>query len=283
MPACPVCQSPSPSEAWQYNEYQVLACPNCDLQFVYPMLGANADFYTERYQTTIAAMRADDIHPGFRFTVRKIKSVAQNYLEPSRRRAIDIGCGPGYLLSELTKLGFDALGIDFNPDVVRVAQEHFHVKAHVGDVAELIRINARFDLALLIHVLEHVPDPAHLLRDISLVLERGGILLIDLPNRERFAFNRSIQKGTFFWGEYPPHHITFWSVKALSAALELAGYTVLECVPRPLGEEGQIKIFLKNRLKLPDQLAESLALPLRAMGRRAGLQGETIYAIARRN
>jgi len=283
MPACPVCESGEPTESWRYRDYLILQCPDCDLQFSHPMQGAPVEYYQEHYVETIAAHLANDIHPGFRYTVNKIKYVTQYYLSPDQRRAIDVGCGPGYLLSELKQLRFDCLGIDFNPSVVQIAKEHFHVNAKVGQVEDLITLNLHFDLALLIHVLEHVEDPAGLLRSIRQIMNPGGILFIDLPNRDRFVINRSLQSGDLCWGEYPPHHLTFWSMSSLSKTLELAGYSVLECHPRPFGEEGQINIFLTNRLKLPACPPISLlADGLRRVGRMLGLQGETLYAVARR-
>jgi 2-polyprenyl-3-methyl-5-hydroxy-6-metoxy-1,4-benzoquinol methylase len=248
------------------------------------MQSAPVEYYQDHYSDgAMEHTAAGNIHPGFRYTLKKIEHSVQLYLTPAQRRAIDVGCGTGYLLSELKKSGFDGLGIDFNPDLVRFARAHFHVNAEVTRVEDLMALNSRFDLALLIHVLEHVEDPVGLLKNIRQLLDPGGILFIDLPNLTRFAINRSIRKGGFFWGEYPPHHLTFWSRASLSKALEAAGYSVLECHPRPFGEEGQVELFLCHRLHLKvNRLVSLLAKPMRRAGRSFGLQGETLFAIARR-
>ena len=281
MPACPICQSES-KPAWQYQVYAIFECTHCALQFVFPMQGAPANYYQEHYTNVVKATQTDDIHPGFQYTVNKIHSVVRQCLKPNQRRAIDVGCGPGYLLSELSRMGFECLGIDFNPDVVRVAQEHFHVNAQVGRLEDLIAVHSQFDMALLVHVLEHAEDPLNLLRNIRQVLAPNGILLIDLPNRNRFAIMRSLSRGDFFWGEYPPHHLTFWSTASLTYALKSAGLAVLECHSRPFNQENQAGLFLSHRFHLPPSIATPVGRVFAAAGRVVGLQGETIYAIARR-
>src|SRR5713226_529277 len=114
MPVCPICQAPSAPLAWRYERYEIFGCPQCQLQFVHPMASAPLDYYRERYGETMETTLKDEIHPGFRYIVNQLERAIQKYLAPHQRRAIDVGCGPGYMLFELTRMGFNALGIDFN-------------------------------------------------------------------------------------------------------------------------------------------------------------------------
>jgi len=280
---CPVCKSTSPTHSWSYKEYNIYQCHSCGLEFIYPMTEAPVDFYQENYGETIKATLVDNIHPGFRFILRKVVESSQKYLNSNQRSAIDVGCGPGYMLAQLKKLGFDEYGIDFNPDVIKVATEHFHVKAEVAKIQDLVAVNKHFDIALLIHVLEHVEDPIGLLKDIHQLLTPNSILFIESPNATRFSLIHSLKKGTLVnKHEYPPQHLTFWSPSSLYKTLELAGYQVLECNALPFGEHDQIKFFLTHRFKLPDNLVVSyLSKIIRTIGRALRLQGETLYAIAR--
>ncbi|MBI5566771.1 MAG: class I SAM-dependent methyltransferase, partial [Chloroflexi bacterium] len=241
------------------------------------------EYYHSHYDEVIASAQTGQVHAGYRFVIDKLREVTRRYLQSDQRRAIDIGCGPGYILAQVAQWGFDCLGIDFNPDVVRVANEHFKIPARVARVEDLLAINAQYELALLIHVLEHVEDPAGLLKNVRQLLRPAGVLFIDLPNRNRFALRRSLSNGNFPAGDYPPHHITFWSTTALAQALKLAGYEVLQCAARPLGGEGQVADFLRHRLKLPNnRLTLGLSQVTVTLLRFLKLQGETIYAVARR-
>ena len=282
MPTCPVCQCKSPAKAWQHKEYTIFECPDCDLQFVHPMRATPLEYYQANYQDYVPATY-EDIHPGFQFMINKIREVTQRYLLPHQRRVIDVGCGPGILLVDLQKNGFECLGIDFNPVLVRAANEQFHVPARVARLEELTTLGSRFDLALLSHVLEHVEDPVGLLKNIREILNPGGVLVIETPNRNWYSPSHSLEKGTLWWFYYPPHHLTFVSIAALDRMLRLTGYSVLECIPRPFDDMNRVQTFLGKRLKLPEGRLFSLGVrTIRWIGRLAGLQGGTLHAVARR-
>jgi 2-polyprenyl-3-methyl-5-hydroxy-6-metoxy-1,4-benzoquinol methylase len=246
------------------------------------MATGSLDYYQDNYQDYVPPSY-DDIHPGYQFTINKIREVAQQYLSPHQRRVVDVGCGPGILLVDLQRNGFNCLGIDFNPNLVRAANEQFKVPAKVGRVEDLAAMGQRFDLALLSHVLEHVDNPVALLRNIRDILDPGGIVIIELPNRQWYSPSHSLEKGTLWWFYYPPHHVTFWSIAALVKVLSVSGYSIIECIPRPFDDMNRIETFLSKRLKLArGPLFSAAVRTIRATGRLAGLQGGTLHAVARR-
>lgn len=283
MPICPVCKSESARKSWRYKELLIFECLDCDLQFVYPMQAAPLEYYQANCKGVVSVASYDSIHPGYQFTIKKIREVTRCHLSPDQRRVIDVACGPGFLLIDLQRDGFDCLGIDFNPDVVRVANERFQVPAKVARVEDLTALDKRFDLALLVHVLEHVEDPLGLLKNIRQILNPAGVLVVEVPNRKWFSLSHSLGKGTCSEGDYPPHHITFWSLTALTRALELSGYSVLECIPRLFDDMNRIETFLRKRLCLTEgYLLSSSVQLLRWAGWLARLQGGTLHAVARR-
>ena len=259
----------------------IVACRSCDLEFADPFVAAPLDYYQATYINFVAPSY-EEIHPGYHFTIRKIRQ-AVAHLAPGANRVIDVGCGAGYLLVDLQRRGFECLGIDFNPDLVRVANERFGVPARVDDVRNLAAIGARFDVALLSHVLEHVDDPIGLLRHIRQIMNPGGFLVIEIPNRNSYSVGQSLRKGTCAGGDYPPHHITFWSTTSFRRALERAGFSVVECIPRPFEDMDRIDRFVTGRLGLSKGPVYSLASSiLRMVGCAARLEGSTLHAIAQR-
>jgi 2-polyprenyl-3-methyl-5-hydroxy-6-metoxy-1,4-benzoquinol methylase len=282
LPCCPVCQHAPARAAWKYGAYQIFECPQCAAQFVHPMEAARVDYYQARYANVGSDLLSGHIHPGFKNTAEKIKTIVARYLTIDQRHVIDIGCGPGFYLSQLKPLGFEELGIDFNPDIVRFAKEQMNVNAMVGRVEDVINMPTRFDLALLTHVLEHVEDPIGLLHSILQILTPRGVLFVEVPNRRRFTMSRSLEKGQFIEGEYPPHHLTFWSKQSLSNALKQAKYEVLECQPEPFAGEGQVELFLAHRLKTPrGPMLSFVSSSMRRAGQVLQLGGDTLQAIAR--
>jgi SAM-dependent methyltransferase len=70
-------------------------------------------------------------------------------------------------------------------------------------------------------VLEHMPEPAEVLGRAKRLLRPGGLLAITLPNALR----------PLPWGrdalDYPPHHFTRWTPRALRGFLERQGFAIV--------------------------------------------------------
>jgi 2-polyprenyl-3-methyl-5-hydroxy-6-metoxy-1,4-benzoquinol methylase len=101
------------------------------------------------------------------------------------QRVLDIGCGLGDLLQWLDERGFDVRGLEPNEQAARLACER-GLDVSTVSVNELVTQpgggSAPFDAVVLLHVLEHVPNPAEMLREIHSLLEPGGLLFIWVPN-----------------------------------------------------------------------------------------------------
>lgn len=65
-------------------------------------------------------------------------------------RILDAGCGTGRVATKLTALGHDVVGVDADPDMIRVAEERDDVTRFVhADLAELSLTSQTFDIVLL--------------------------------------------------------------------------------------------------------------------------------------
>ncbi|MBI4887716.1 MAG: class I SAM-dependent methyltransferase [Acidobacteria bacterium] len=253
------------------------------MEFSVPFEAGSLDYYIEQYADDYAVPRAyEDIDLGYRFTIQKIAEAAAR-LRPDQRRVLDVGCGRGYLLVDLQRRGFECLGIDFHERLVRFAVEQYGVPARVERLENLLALGESYDLVILSHVLEHVDDPAGLLRNVFAVLNPGGLLVVELPNRNWFSLGYSLRRGNMGWNYYPPDHITFWSLQALRAALQGARFDVLECVARPFDDLDRVGVFVRTRLRLSSgPLFHASIWTLKALGRLFGLEGNTLNALARK-
>ncbi|MDF0494650.1 methyltransferase domain-containing protein [Bradyrhizobium yuanmingense] len=123
-------------------------------------------------------------------------SAAQNYYTRSRReirpllpvrasRILEVGPGAGFTLAWLKSIypAATTFGVELNQELEAELKEHADV-AMIGDIDALIsRVGSKFDLILLLDILEHVPDPTRTLQAItrSLLMD-GGRVLVSVPN-----------------------------------------------------------------------------------------------------
>jgi 2-polyprenyl-6-hydroxyphenyl methylase/3-demethylubiquinone-9 3-methyltransferase len=110
-------------------------------------------------------------------------------------RTLDIGCGGGILTDSLARKGASALGIDLSTKALKVAQLHA-MEAQTANVAyreisaEALALEApgQFDLVTCMEMLEHVPDPASIVRACSTLVKPGGWVFFSTLNRNATSF-----------------------------------------------------------------------------------------------
>lgn len=109
-------------------------------------------------------------------------------IDPAGARALDIGCGGGFLAEEFARLGCLVTGIDPSAPTVAVAARHaaqqgLTITYCTARGERLPFPNAAFDFAYCCDVLEHVRDRDRVIAEAARVLAPGGIFLYDTINR----------------------------------------------------------------------------------------------------
>jgi 2-polyprenyl-6-hydroxyphenyl methylase/3-demethylubiquinone-9 3-methyltransferase len=101
----------------------------------------------------------------------------------------DIGCGGGILAESMAKKGADVTGIDLSEKALKVADLHSlesgvrvrYEKISAEDLAA--REPARYDVVTCMEMLEHVPDPASIVRACATLVKPGGQVFFSTINR----------------------------------------------------------------------------------------------------
>ena len=110
-------------------------------------------------------------------------------------RVVDVGCGGGILADAMARKGAAVLGIDLASKALKVAQLHA-LEAQTQGV-EYREISAEalaaehpgsFDMVTCMEMLEHVPDPASVVRACSTLVKPGGHVFFSTINRNAKAF-----------------------------------------------------------------------------------------------
>jgi SAM-dependent methyltransferase len=117
---------------------------------------------------------------------------AQAGLRPAR--TLEIGCGDGALLCELHERGFGGRlsGLEISDAAVAIARERPQIDSvERYDGEHLPGAAGSEDLGVLSHVLEHVPDPASLLREAARVC---GAVLVEVPLEANLSARRAAKR-----------------------------------------------------------------------------------------
>ncbi|MEY4755629.1 MAG: bifunctional 2-polyprenyl-6-hydroxyphenol methylase/3-demethylubiquinol 3-O-methyltransferase UbiG [Pseudomonadota bacterium] len=119
-----------------------------------------------------------------------------NAIAPLAGKAVvDVGCGGGILSDAMARAGAAVTGIDLAAKALRVAQLHA-LEADTPRVqyreisAEALAVEqpGQFDLVTCMEMLEHVPDPASVVRACASLVKPGGWVFFSTINRNPKSF-----------------------------------------------------------------------------------------------
>lgn len=119
---------------------------------------------------------------------KSLSWVATNFLtQQGVKRVLDVGCGPGWLVRDLNKRGFQALGCDPSPEAIKMARKINEAGRSVlkASATSLPFKDGVFDAVLGISMIEHLTknEAKKFLTEAYRVLKRDGWLFLVTPNR----------------------------------------------------------------------------------------------------
>jgi len=126
------------------------------------------------------------------------------------RDCLDVGCGAGLLTEALARAGARVVGIDLNEPALDVARMHRQESAlpaidYRCTSADSLAVSQpeSFDVVTCLEVIEHVPDPAALVRACSQLARPGGHVVFSTINRSPLAFALAIVGAEYLLGLVP--------------------------------------------------------------------------------
>jgi SAM-dependent methyltransferase len=142
-------------------------------------------------------------------------------------RVLDIGCGPGALIFELSTLGYDAHGVDSSASARELGA---HLEAHAASMTLRDELDeswkGTFDLLLSFEVIEHIEDDVGAMREWREYLKPGGRMILSTPAHPE-RWNAADE-----WAG----HVRRYERGDLIQSVERAGFDVerIECYGFPL-------------------------------------------------
>ncbi len=149
---------------------------------------------------------------------------------PSARTFLDVGCGEGWALDYFQRQGWDVLGLDFSSFSLEQFHPGLRGRLRAGDLydglQDLIAEGHQFDVLWLDNVLEHVLDPAELLRRCRALTRPGGVLMVDVPNDFSPLQQHLLAAGHIdrpFWVALPDH-LSYFGAEGLRNLATATGW-----------------------------------------------------------
>jgi SAM-dependent methyltransferase len=243
----------------EFMRMRLVDCPGCDLVYANPMPSPEA--LAQAYDEA-AFDSAEEARYAARSYAEQLAGIAAGL--PDRDGALDIGTGEGAFLAELLRLGFtNVAGVEPSSAPIAAAPPEIAKLIEHGVFTPEIRPPASLSLVTCFQTIEHVPDPAELVRGAAVLLKPGGVMAIVCHNR-RAPLNRAL-------GLRSPivdiEHMQLFSPRSVGELLRRAGLRDVEC--RPIRNRYPVRYWARLA-PLPErgQAIVSSALERSGIGRR---------------
>jgi 2-polyprenyl-6-hydroxyphenyl methylase/3-demethylubiquinone-9 3-methyltransferase len=154
-------------------------------------------------------------------------------------KVLDVGCGGGILAESMALKGAHVKGIDLAEKALKVAQLHSLESGVSVDYEEIAtealaaREPGQYDLVTCMEMLEHVPDPASIVRACSKLVRPGGTVVFSTINRNLKSFLFAIVGAEYVLRLLPRgthEYAKFIKPSELAEAARSAGLSLIEMV-----------------------------------------------------
>lgn len=219
---CPVCKTShistwSRAHDYEYfsvpGEYQYYHCEDCLTIFIHPLpVDQLNQIYPSNYYSFVSSSKnlvarikewMDNIH---------FKKILK-HIQGDQLHILDVGGGTGWLLSNLKKteprISFTQV-VDINEEAGEIARKDGH--AYFEGTIEKFQTDKKFNLILMLNLVEHVADPLALMEKAAELLALGGIILVKTPNTD--SWDARLYRNTYWGGLHCPRHWIIFSEKS---------------------------------------------------------------------
>ncbi|HET7696961.1 MAG TPA: methyltransferase domain-containing protein [Vicinamibacterales bacterium] len=229
---CPVCGSPdrrvvfrqefaAVEQATPITGYDVAVCERCGAAYADGIPGQAAfdRYYREMSKYEYAQRGGEESE----YDARRLAVIADVVAPrlPSRdARVLDVGCASGRLLANLRERGFpNVTGLDPSPACAATAARLYSIPVRTTTLAGIAASGERFDVVIMVGVLEHLRDLESAFAQVRALLEPSGLFYVEVPDVTAFADwpNAPYQ-------DFSTEHINFFSPVSLRNLMRRHGF-----------------------------------------------------------
>ena len=231
---CLVCGSNHWKKVYEIKRWDILQCLNCNFAKIDPFLdeGNRSEFYSQEN----IQKRSKKKRSAIRLFFHNIKGFTRNTLLRRNKNAVflkkihkcfpqggsilDVGCGDGSFHVELEDK-YRCYGIEISKDLAEQAQKIKKLNVLQGDLLTTDFGNQKFDIIMMISVLEHLRNPLKTLEKCYALMHENSVLLIKTIN---FSSGNRFFGRKNWSGLRPPDHVIHFSPSNLKQLLEKVGF-----------------------------------------------------------
>ncbi len=178
---CPICHTPSDRLVAKKASWSYYQCGFCPLVFIAPQ--PSSPELTTTYQSYLPG-KPDEIESWSRSqeeVIRKSAKIIEKGSKPGR--ILDVGSGYGFFLHYMANRGWRADGIEISQPGRNYCQTHFPgLNIRSTPLPDPSIPGNSYDAVTLFYVIEHLPDPLIVLREVFRLLRPGGVVLLRWPH-----------------------------------------------------------------------------------------------------
>lgn len=205
------------------QEFKIFGCPSCGTGQTVPQPKSITDYYiNEYYNERIVTRDTKTILEQFSNRYELLLGIDKS-IPGEKGRLLEIGCGPGHNLVNLSEQGWEVTGVEPNKSAVEMGKNKYDLNIHHGTLDEVSSQlkKSSFDVVLLNHVFEHIPNPRETISQIYNLITAEGFVIIEVPNFD------SILRRTLgeFWGDCDvPRHAYHYTPQSLDILMKEQGF-----------------------------------------------------------
>ena len=217
--ACVVCDDPhvklwSKCKDYEYlsqeDEYTYFKCDSCKTIFIDPMpISKISEIYPPNYYSF--ADVKENLAMNIKAFLDKLlfKKVLKR-ISGDSVKVLDVGGGSGWLLNTIRDIDprvdfTQVVDIDSNAKDLAIKNGHNYFQGTIEEYDG----DQKFDLVLMLNLVEHISDPRNTLNKIEKMLNKGGLILIKTPNIE--SLDARLYQNSYWGGLHCPRHWILFS------------------------------------------------------------------------
>lgn len=181
------------------------------------------------------------------------------------KKILDVGCGGGILSEGLAFRGADVTGIDMGQAPLDVARAHAQTQNLAIDYRQIpveqlaAEMPGTFDIITCMEMLEHVPDPASVVKACAALVKPGGHVFFSTLNRNPKAYLLAIVGAEYVLNMVPrgthdylkfikPSELASWARENDLAVKDISGLSVNPLTHQfKVGKDADVNYFMHTQ------------------------------------